>query len=294
VGTMIAKCGTEELKAEVLPKIISGDAICSLGYSEPGCGSDVFAAKTRATQQEDGSWLINGSKMWTSGANIAQYVLMLTRTNPDVAKHKGLTMFIVPLDAPGIEIHPVYTFQEERTNITYYDNVRIPDSYRLGDINGGVRTMAAALEMEHGGGFNKELIGMVEHAQELCSEINVGNGKKLIQTEDAQKRLARTLAHYYICEVLANRCLFSAVQKEPNKGYGPMIKLFSSEKFQSDSRDLLDLTAPYSLSYRKGTAAAHLNLAYRHAHGTTIYGGTSEVHRSQIAERNLGLPRSRG
>ena len=102
VGTMIRLFGSDELKAEALPKIAAGEAICSLGYSEPGCGSDVFAAQTRATPDGDG-WRIDGSKMFTSGANIAQYVLMLTRTNPDVPKHKGLTMFVVPLDAEGID-----------------------------------------------------------------------------------------------------------------------------------------------------------------------------------------------
>ena len=110
---------------------------------------------------------------------------------------------------------------------------------------------------------------------------------------DAQKRLARTWTHVYVSDVLANRALWVGVNKLPNLAYGPMIKLFSSEKFQSDSRDLLHLTAPHSLSKREG-AAGEINLAYRHAHGTTIYGGTSEVHRSMIAERALGMPRSRG
>src|SRR6202007_2525364 len=136
----------------VLSKIVAGDAVCSLGYSEPGSGSDVFAAQTKATPEGNG-WRIDGQKMFTSGANIADYVLMLTRTNPDVPKHKGLTMFIVPLRAPGVEIQPVFTFQDERTNITYYDEVRIPDSYRLGEVDGGVKVMSGALELEHGGGF---------------------------------------------------------------------------------------------------------------------------------------------
>ncbi len=287
VGTMIRKAGGEELKNEVLTKIISGDAVCSLGYSEPGCGSDVFAAKTKATQLPDGSWRIDGAKMWTSGANIAQYVLMLVRTNPDVPKHKGLTMFVVPLNTPGIEIHPVFTFQDERTNATFYDNVIVKDSYRLGPVDGGVKVMAAALELEHGGGFNKSQRAMTRAAEELCREIG------LIDDVDAQKRLARSWAHFHISEVLANRSLWVGVNKLPSLAYGPMIKMFSSEKFQSDSRDLLHLTAPHSLSKRHGPAG-ELNLAYRHAHGTTIYGGTSEVHRSMIAERALGLPRTRG
>ncbi len=292
VGTMIRKCGTDELKEEVLTKIVNGDVICSLGYSEPGCGSDVFAAKTKATQLEDGSWRIDGAKMWTSGANIAQYVLMLTRTNPDVPKHKGLTMFVVPLDTPGIEIQPVHTFQDERTNATFYDGVIVKDSYRLGEIDGGVKVMAAALELEHGGGFTKAQRSMSEAAEELCQEIQL-DGRPLIENVDAQKRLARSRMHAYISEVLGNRALWVGVAGKENKAYGPMIKMFSSEKFQSDSRDLLHLTAPHSLSNRDG-AAGELNLAYRHAHGTTIYGGTSEVHRSMIAERALGLPRSRG
>lgn len=292
VGTMIRKAGGDELKEEVLTKIISGDAICSLGYSEPGCGSDVFAAKTKATQLEDGSWRIDGAKMWTSGANIAQYVLMLVRTNPDVPKHKGLTMFVVPLDTPGIEVQPVYTFQDERTNATFYDNVIVKDSYRLGEVDGGLKVMAAALELEHGGGFNKSQWAMSHAAEALCRDIQQG-GSALIDSTDAQKRLARCRAHAYVSDVLANRALWAGVNKKPNLAYGPMIKMFSSEKFQSDSRDLLELTAPHSLSNREGPAG-ELNLAYRHAHGTTIYGGTSEVHRSMIAERALGLPRTRG
>ena len=292
VGTMIRKCGSDELKAEVLPKIINGEAICSLGYSEPGCGSDVFAAKTKATQLPDGSWRIDGAKMWTSGANIAQYVLMLTRTNTEVPKHKGLTMFIVPLDADGIEIQPVHTFQDERTNATFYDGVIVKDSYRLGGVDEGVKTMAAALELEHGGtGFTKSMRALVHSAEKMCREIQRG-GASLLDDAGAQKRLARVRAHTYICEMLGNRSLWVAANKKPNLAYGPMIKMFSSEKFQSDSRDLLELTAPHSLSKRKG-AAGELNLAYRHAHGTTIYGGTSEVHRSMIAEKALGLPRSR-
>lgn len=292
VGTMIRKAGSDELKDEVLTKIVNGDAICSLGYSEPGCGSDVFAAKTKATQLEDGSWRIDGAKMWTSGANIAQYVLMLTRTNPDVPKHKGLTMFVVPLDSAGIEIQPVHTFQDERTNATFYDGVIVKDSYRLGPVDGGVKVMAAALELEHGGGFTKSQYAMAKAAEALCADIQL-NGRPLIEYPDTQKRLARCRLHTYISEVLGNRSLWAGVNKKPNLAFGPMVKMFSSEKFQSDSRDLLHLTAPHSLSKREGPAG-ELNLAYRHAHGTTIYGGTSEVHRSMIAERALGLPRTRG
>ncbi|MBO9723535.1 MAG: acyl-CoA dehydrogenase [Novosphingobium sp.] len=292
VALIMHRFGTEDLKRDVLTKVMAGEAICSLGYSEPGCGSDVFAAQCKATQLEDGSWRIDGTKMWTSGANLTDYVLMLCRTDPDAPKHKGLTMFIVPLKAEGVTVQGVHTFMDERTNITFYDNVRIPDTWRLGEIDAGGRTMAASLELEHGGGFAKVQRALLENAVELCGEIPVAGGGRLIQTPKAQARLARTYANVLASELIAYRANWTQVHGKGNGAYGPMAKMFSSELFITDSRDLLDLTAPYSLAKRKGAADA-INLAYRHAHGTTIYGGTSQVHRSMIAEKGLGLPRSR-
>jgi len=216
---------------------------------------------------------------------------MLTRTNRDVPKHKGLTMFVVPLKTEGVTVQPVYTFQEERTNITFYDGVKIPDSYRLGEVDGGVITMSAGLELEHGGGFEDSLHAVLEAAEQLCREIRYKR-RPLISDVQAQMRLARTAAHATISEMLSLRALWAGVEKRSNPGFGPMAKMFSSERFMSDARDLLDLTAPHSLSGRDGPAS-FLNLSYRHAQGTTIYGGTSEVHRSMIAERTLGLPRTR-
>lgn len=290
VGAIIRRFGSDELKRDVLAKIEAGEVICSLGYSEPGSGSDVFAAQCRATPEGNG-WRIDGTKMFTSGANISDYVLMLTRTNPDVPKHKGLTMFIVPLKAGGVSVQAVHTFQDERTNITFYDGVRVPDSYRLGEVDGGVKTMSAGLEMEHGGGFGKTQLALLRAAETLCREIEQ-DGQKLIEDDDARMRLARASTHVALSEIIANRALWAAAEKHPNAGFGPMAKLFSSEKFLADARDLLDLTAPLSLTKREGPAG-FINQCYRHAHGTTIYGGTSEVHRSMIAERALGLPRSR-
>jgi len=291
VALIMHRFGSDELKQEVLSKVMSGEAICSLGYSEPGSGSDVFAAQCRAIPDGNG-WKIEGTKMWTSGANLTDYVLMLTRTNTEAAKHKGLTMFIVPLKAEGVTIQGVETFMDERTNITFYDGVKIPDSWRLGEVDGGARTMAASLELEHGGGFAKVQRVMLEEAVELARAIPVAGGGKLIEQPNAQARLARAYANYLAAELLQYRANWVQVEREANLAYGPMTKVFSSEKFTTDSRDLLDLTAPWSLSKRKGPAGA-INQAYRHAHGTTIYGGSSEVHRSMVAEKGLGLPRSR-
>jgi 3-oxochol-4-en-24-oyl-CoA dehydrogenase len=290
VGTIIRLFGSDELKRDVLAKVAAGEALCSLGFSEPSAGSDVFAARTRATRESDG-WSIEGQKMFTSGADFTDYVLLLARTDPQAPKHKGLTMFIVPLKSPGVDIKPVYTFQDERTNITYYDRVKIPDSYRLGEVNQGVKVMAASLEMEHGGGFGPVQTRMVRAAEQLCRAVHRG-GRPLIEDGCVRARLARAAAHATLSEILGLRAVWAGVEKKPNLAYGPMVKLFSSEKFLKDSSDLLDLTAPWSLSKRPGPAG-FLNQCYRHSQGTTVYGGTSEVHRSLIAERALGLPRTR-
>ena len=291
-AAIIDAYGSDELKEEVLKPILAGEAICSLGYSEPGSGSDVFAAQTKATPDGNG-WRIDGTKMFTSGANIADYVLMLTRTNPDVPKHKGLTMFIVPTKSEGFAVQPVYTFQDERTNVTFYDGVHVPDSYRLGEVDQGVRAMSAALSLEQGGGFSDEQFANVEAAEALCREIDADGGGKLIETEAAQIRLARATANALAGEMLGLRSLWSAREGRDLPGVGPMAKMFTTHRYMEDASDLIDLTAPLSLSKRKGAAEA-VNLAYRFSHATTIWAGTSEIHRSMIAERALGLPRSRG
>jgi alkylation response protein AidB-like acyl-CoA dehydrogenase len=290
VGMILYRFGTEELKRDVLSKILAGEVICSLGYSEPGSGSDVFAAQCRATRDGDG-WRIDGTKMFTSGANLTDYVFMLTRTDPSAAKHKGLTMFLVPLKTKGVTVQPVFTFQDERTNITFYDGVQVPDSYRLGPVNEGARTMAAGLELEHGGGFGKVQRAMLKAAVQLCREIKY-QGEPLIEQPHARLRLAHSAANLMVSDLLTFRSVWASVNKKPNAGFGPMAKMYTSEKFLTDSRDLLDLTAPHSLTKKEGPAG-FLNQCYRHAQGTTIYGGTSEVHRSMIAERALGMPRTR-
>jgi alkylation response protein AidB-like acyl-CoA dehydrogenase len=290
VGAVMQRFGSDELKKEALSRVAAGEALTSLGYSEPGSGSDVFAARTRATRDGDG-WRIDGQKMFTSRANMAEYVLLLARTDPDAPKHKGLTMFIVPLKAPGVSIQPVHTFQDELTNVTFYDGVRIPDTYRLGEVNGGVKVMAAGLEMEHGVSFAKTQMRVLRAAETLCRQARY-RGAPLIDDMAAQARLARARAHAEIASILSYRALWAGVEKKPNHAFGPMVKLFSTEKFREDSSDLLDLTSPLSLSKRSGPAR-FINHCYRRSQATTIYGGTSEIHRSMIAERALGLPRTR-
>jgi len=290
VGYIMDRFGTEQLKAEALSRVASGDAGCALGFTEPGSGSDVFAAKTRAIRDGDG-WRIEGQKMFTSGAEHADYVLLLARTDPDASKHKGLTMFIVPLKAAGVTIHPVHTFQEERTNITFYDAVYVPDSYRLGDIGGGLKVMAASLEIEHAMTLVKEHQHLLAAAERFCQTTD-RSGRLMIENLSVQMRLARGATNVAASEVLNYRALWAAVEGKSDLAYGPASKMFSSEVYKSDAVDLLNLTAPESLAFASRDAA-FVNQCYRHSQVATIYGGTSEIHRSMVAEKQLGLPRTR-
>jgi len=290
VGYIMDRFGSAELKAQALRRVAAGEACCALGFSEPGSGSDVFAARTRARRDGD-DWIIDGQKMFTSGAEIADYVLLLARTDADAPKHKGLTMFIVPLKSAGVTIQPVHTFQDERTNVTFYEGVRIPDSYRLGDEGGGLRVLVSSLEIEHGMTFVKEHAQLLAAAEQFCRDT-VRGGAPLIDDAAVQARLARSAANVLASEVLNCRTLWVTQENKPEQAFGPASKMFSSEVYKADAADLLNLTAPESLAFASPEAAT-INWCYRHSQVATVYGGTSEIHRSMIAERALGLPRSR-
>ncbi|HYP62754.1 MAG TPA: acyl-CoA dehydrogenase [Acidocella sp.] len=291
-GNMIIKFGSKELQDEVLLRMGRGEVTSCLGYTEPSGGSDVFAAKTRAVRDGD-DWIVNGQKMFTSGAEWASYVLLLTRTNPDVPKHKGLTMFLVPLDLPGIEIHPVHTFMDERTNATFYQDVRVPDRYRIGDIDGGVKCMASALSEEQGGAYyHYQLYDMINAIRDWAADEE-RDGMNFLSHPGTLATLARVHASARISEGLNARALWTKIAGEPDLAYGPASKIFSTQAFIDHSAELLDLASPGTL-LRGKEGLSVIEKGYRHSTATSIYGGSSEVLRSMIAERRLGMPRSRG
>jgi len=298
IGETLLHFASDELKQDVITQVCAGDAVISMGYSEPGSGSDVAAAQTRAVREGD-EWVINGQKMFTSGANKAQYVFLLTRTDPDVRKHRGLTMFLVPLDSPGIEIQAIHTIGDERTNTTYYSDVRVPDSARVGDVNGGWAVLAHALELEHGGGglgaFYDEHVDVVEQAASWARTAQ-RNGRPAFEDVRVRERLAHALVRAEVAHSLGLRSLWSSVEGVAKNAEGPMTKLFGAETFIEDSADLLDLAAPDSIldaSENDAAGSGAIELAYRLSAGTSVYAGTSEIMRSIVAQAALGMPRSR-
>ena len=294
VANVIRHMGTEEQKLRIVPQALGGEIIIVLGFTEPEAGSDVAAAQTRAVRDGD-EWVINGQKMFTTNAQEADYVFLLTRTNSEVAKHKGLTTFLVPLRQPGVEIQPVFTVSGERTNLTFYTDVRVSDSLRIGEVDGGWEVMTVGLTFERSlpqGGDSRRLLRAMERWA-LTSVDDAGHPKS--EDTDVQARLGRAAAETEVSTLLARRCAW--VQKSGTLPgvEGSMAKLFATEALTRQSTDFMDMLGPDGLRSAGDPAAIANGIAeysYRYALGTTTYGGTSEIQRNIIAQRGLGLPRS--
>ena len=293
VARTVNHLGSPELKEELLPKVLRGEMIFALGYSEPDAGSDAAAAKTRAVRDGD-EWVINGQKMFTTLAHEASYVLLLARTDPDVPKHKGLTMFLVPLDAPGVEITPVHTLGGERTNVTYYTDVRVPDRLRLGDVDNGWEVANVALAFERGGMGLTESDRMWRQTVEWAATAE-RDGAPVIDDPLVRDRLARVAIANEVARLLAYRVSWVVASGGVPTIEGSMHKLFYAERFQTAVAELTDMLGPEGVLAHGADDApvdGWVEHQYRHAPVTTIYGGTSEVMRNIIAQRGLGLPRS--
>lgn len=308
VAQIVMRFGSPAVQQEALPRWASGEALACLGFSEPSSGCDVFSAQTRAVRiapddaksgqgiEGDGGepvWRIDGQKIFTTAGNLAQYIFLLVRTDPDLPKHKGLSLFLVPMDLPGISLQPVHTLQDERTNITFLDGVRVPDRYRIGEVNGGLDVMAATLELEHGGDqYRLSYRQMLRHAVAWAGRTR-RDGQALIERADVRLRLAEVAMHTEVAELLCHRAIWGVHERVPGRAaWGPMSKVYSTEMYWRDANQLMDLAAPDSL-FADGADTGVIELGYRQSIGMTIYGGTSEIQRSLIAEQGLGLPRSR-
>ncbi|SOX55280.1 acyl-CoA dehydrogenase [Mycobacterium ahvazicum] len=289
VARSVARFGSAELHDEVMPRVFSGEVRLCLGYTEPEGGSDIATCKTRAVRDGD-NWVINGSKMFTTGAHNCQYVFLITNTAPDAPKHKSLTMFLVPLDSPGIEIQGIRTVDGDRTNIVYYSDVRVDDKYRLGDVNAGWTVLREPLNTEHGAvaaapdGLQDTSI-MMHQAGSMALAVDNAvravtrpdpNGRKLVDDQSVAYRLGRSVAR------------LEAALSSPNI-YG---RVAIAQTMRDISPDLMDIhgaasTLPFGADGAADDGSAEY--VYRFAPLVGIYGGTLEVFRNMIGQYTLGL-----
>ena len=278
VARLVEQFGTPELAGSVLPGVLSGEIRLCLGYTEPEGGSDVATCKTRAVRDGDG-WIINGSKMFTSNAQNAKYVFLLTNTDPQAPKHQSLTMFLVPLDSPGIEIQGIRTLDGDRTNIVYYSDVRVDDLYRIGEVNAGWTVMRSALDAEHGIADSEDhglqnISAMSEHGQ-LMSEVVDTIAALVAQCDDdaVKYRLGRSIAR------------MEAALSTP----GMFGRIALVQTMREVSGDLMEIQG--AASALPADTKSSPEFLFRHALPSGIYGGTMEVFRNMIAQHELGLGR---
>jgi 3-oxochol-4-en-24-oyl-CoA dehydrogenase len=291
VGKVVDRFGTAEAIAEIVASIKAGDAVGALGFSEPGAGSDVFAAQTQAIRQGK-KWLINGKKMFTTAGHLADYILLLARSEPGSQGHKGLTLFVVPTALPGFSHQSIHTYQDERTNITFFTDLELPDHYRLGEAGAGSYVMGEALKLEQSAAtilFHGQAV-MIQAARRWAQQ-NQGNGAPA-DSADIRRRLAEILTRFEVAHCFVARDLWAADQGLSDRSFGPMSKLFVTQSHLENGWQVLQMAGPQGLL--TGThPLGVVELGHRRAYAETIYGGTNEIHRSLIAEQALGLPKSR-
>jgi len=292
----ILHTGTEEQKAAIVGGALAGEVLIVLGYTEPDSGSDVAAARTKA-ERDGEEWLVNGQKMFTSTAHMASHVFMLTRSNTEVPKHKGLTTFLVPLDGPGVEIRAIHTLGGQRTNATFYSDVRVPDSARIGPVDGGWGVMHVALVFERSGGSGRRSgPTLAERVAQWARQARRDDGTRVYDDATVKERLARIAIEAEVARLLGMRTAWVAASGALPGTEGSASKLFSAESAQRQHWDLLDILGAEAVLRREAGDAplnAAVDEAFRRGVVGTIYGGSTEIMREIVAERVLGLPRVR-
>ena len=296
IARTLLHTATEEQKAAIVGGVLRGEIIIVLGYTEPDSGSDVAAAKTRS-ERDGEEWLINGQKMFTSTAHLGTHVFMLTRSNLEVSKHKGLTTFLVPLDSPGVEVRAIHTLGGQRTNATFYSDVRVPDSARIGPVDGGWGVMHVALVFERGGGGGRGSgPTLAERVAQWAKSARREDGSRVYDDPSVKERLARIAAEAEVARLLGLRTAWIASTGGLPGTEGSSAKLFNAESLQRQHWELLEILGAEAV-LRREAGDAPLNAAveedFRRGVVGTIYGGSSEIMREIVSERVLGLPRSR-
>ena len=290
VGPAVMLYGTDEQKQRFLPRITSGaDVWCTL-YSEPGAGSDLAALQTRAVADGD-DFVINGQKIWTSGAHRSNWGWLAARTDPDAPKHKGISTFVVPMDAPGITVRPLINIAGQHGfNEVFFDNVRIPKENLVGELNRGWYQVAVALDFERSGiqafaGGRRTLEEVVEFARSNRRLWERNPSVRLALADRAVEVEVGTLIAYRIPSMQAQG-------KIPNYE-ASMSKLYGSELSQRIARTGMQVIGQHGQLAGGGLAplAGRLATAYLTSVSSTIAAGTSEIQRGIIATRGLGLPR---
>ncbi len=296
VGPVLAEHGSEEIRKTVVQGILKGEVIIAVGYSEPSAGTDLASLTTKAEKTADG-WLINGQKMWTSLANYADYVWLAARTDPDAAKpHKGLSMFLMPVDNPGFSLTPVHTLGV-RTNATYYQDVQLPGSALVGELNNGWRMITGQLNRERLSLVNYgPIAALYEDTAQWAAQTLGGDGQPIINQPWVQANLAKVKIGAEALRLICLKQAWAMTGGNLAMADASAAKVYGSEFFVECYRMLLEIMGQAGALHRDSVGAilqGKLEMRYRVGSVLTFGGGANEVQRDIISAAGLWMPRSR-
>jgi len=289
-GPVILHHGSDELKREFLPRIASGEIDFALGYTEPDAGSDLSRISIRAVEDGD-DFIITGQKTFNTHCHFAQYHWLAVRTGSDVPSHKGISMFIVDLKSPGITLNPLREMSDIRTNEVFYDEVRVPRKYLVGEKDMGWYYMAEALDLER-----MVVIGAAERTFEqllIYAKNTLKNGAPLSKYPSVRQKLVDLAIEINVARNLIRHVVWLQDQEVPSEETS-VLKLFVCELYQKIARVGLEILGPCGQLRRNSKYAVFdgaMEHFFRATYVVTIGGGTSEIMRNIIATRGLGLPR---
>jgi alkylation response protein AidB-like acyl-CoA dehydrogenase len=295
VGPTIMNFGTQEQKDFYLPRILRGEIHFCIGYTEPGAGTDLASLKTRAVRDGE-EYVINGQKTFTSLAGGADYAWLATRTNPEVKKHKGISMFIVPMDTPGVKVVPMRLMGEHDINQTFYEDVRVPAANLVGGENNGWTLITNQLNHERVTLCSPGIIERtLEETKSWAATTTLANGQRVIDQQWVQMSLARVHARLEFLKLMNWKVAWSATQNRLDVADASSVKVFGTEFYLEAFRLLFEIVG--QRGYLKPGSAdevlkARLEGLYRSLLILTFGGGTNEIQRDLIAVFGLGLPRA--
>ena len=297
VGPAIMSKGTEEQKKRFLPGIAGGELHFAIGYTEPSAGTDLAALTTSAVKHGD-HYLVNGNKVFTSGAEGADYIWLAVRTDTEVPKHKGISILVADTTDPGFSFGPIHTMGGVRTNVTYYTDVKVPVDMIIGEENRGWRLITEQLNHERVGLAAWGIQGWKIFRAALDWARNTKNtkGQRVIDDPSAQRNLAEVYAHLEAMRVMNARMSWQLDQGELDPVFPSAIKVYSTEKMLEICRLLMDTVGPHALisAGSEGTVIhGDLEHEYRRATINTFGGGVVEVLRGLVATHGLGMPTHR-
>ena len=294
VAPALIALGSEEHKSFFLPKIAAGELHFAIGYTEPGAGTDLAALKTSAVRDGD-EYVINGSKIWTSSAEAADYIWLAARTDPEAKpQHRGITIFMVDAKQPGFSFTPLHTVGGVRSNASYYDNVRVPTSRIVGELNGGCKAITSQLNHERVGlaAIGIQGWGLLQRVLTWAQSTQAADGKRIADLPWVQSSLAEVYARMEAMRLMNWRMAWQLDTGEPDPAFASAIKAYSTECLIAVDKLMLNVTGMAG-GLRRGSPGAALNgdleEHYRKCQINTFGGGVAEVMRDLIAQFGLGM-----